>query len=89
MSAFPRTTVGGLSLSRIIIGTNWFLGWSHTTAAKDAHIREHVCNRNKIADIFEVFLKRGVDTIMGLIPHPPLHDALQEIRSKASVKPRQ
>jgi len=32
---FPRTTVGGVSLPRMIIGTNWFLGWSHTTAAKD------------------------------------------------------
>ncbi|MEI6168112.1 MAG: hypothetical protein WCS52_13065 [bacterium] len=25
MNTFPRTTVGGVSLSRMIIGTNWFL----------------------------------------------------------------
>ena len=24
---FPRTEVGGVSLPRIIIGTNWLLGW--------------------------------------------------------------
>jgi len=41
MSDFPRTDVGGLSLSRMIIGTNWFLGWSHCTAAKDTFIKEH------------------------------------------------
>ncbi|KKK56908.1 hypothetical protein LCGC14_3059800, partial [marine sediment metagenome] len=36
MNEFPRTQVEGVSLSRMIIGTNWFLGWSHTSAAKDA-----------------------------------------------------
>jgi hypothetical protein len=34
--SFPRTTVGGVSLPRLIIGTNWFRGYSHTTAAKKA-----------------------------------------------------
>lgn len=29
---FPRTTVGGKSVSRMIIGTNWLAGWSHTGA---------------------------------------------------------
>ena len=48
MDKFPRTTVGGVSLSRMIIGTNWFLGWSHCTAAKDEYIREHVRDRKKI-----------------------------------------
>ncbi len=42
MNEFPRTKVGGVSLSRMIIGTNWFLGWSHTTAAKDQYIKENV-----------------------------------------------
>ena len=55
MATFPRTTVGGLSVSRMIIGTNWFLGWSHTTAAKDAFIKNHIGNRKWIADIMEVF----------------------------------
>jgi len=86
MSGFPRTEVGGLSVSRLIIGTNWFLGWSHTTAAKDAFIKEHVTERRKIADIIEVFLRRGVDTIMGLIQHPPLAEAIAEAEQRAGVK---
>ena len=45
MDKFPRTIVGGVSLSRMIIGTNWFLGWSHTTAAKDAFIKENLADR--------------------------------------------
>ena len=49
---FPRTTVGGLSLSRMIVGTNWFLGCSHATAAKDKYLVNNVKDRKKIADIF-------------------------------------
>ena len=37
---FPRTTVGGVSMPRMIMGINWLLGWSHTGAAADAGIRE-------------------------------------------------
>ena len=35
MKEFPRTMVGGISLPRLLIGTNWFLGYSHTSLAKD------------------------------------------------------
>ena len=40
MSDFPRTMVGGVSLPRLICGTNWMLGFSHTTKAKDELIKE-------------------------------------------------
>jgi hypothetical protein len=62
---FPRTAVSGVSLSRIIIGTNWLLGWSHTGAAADAVIRGVNCNREAVASVLEAFLARGVDTVMG------------------------
>lgn len=62
---FPRTTVGGVSLSRLIIGTNWILGWSHTGAAADSMIRRTHATPEAIADLLEVFLRAGVDTIMG------------------------
>ena len=39
MKEFPRTTVGGVSLSRMLIGTNWLLGWSHTSVSADEMIR--------------------------------------------------
>ena len=86
MDTFPRTTVGGLSLSRMIIGTNWFLGFSHTTAAKDAFIKEHIANRKAVADIIEVFFRRGVDTIMGLVEYPPMMDAIKEAEDRTGVK---
>lgn len=64
MTAFPRTNVGGVSLSRMVIGTNWFLGFSHTSASKDDFIRNFQ-TRVKIADILEAFLESGVDTVLG------------------------
>jgi hypothetical protein len=63
-SPFPRTTVAGVSLSRMIIGTNWILGYSHTTAAADEMIKTRNCDPEAISDILEAFLEYGVDTIM-------------------------
>ena len=86
MDKFPRTTVGGLSVSRMVIGTNWFLGWSHTSKAKDDFIKENIADRKKIADIIEVFFRNGVDTIMGQIAYAPLADAIKEAEDRTGVK---
>jgi hypothetical protein len=77
MTEFPRTMVGGVSLSRMIIGSNWFLGYSHTTRAKDAYIKETVMDRKNIAAILEVFLRAGVDTLMAPL-NPLLTEAARE-----------
>lgn len=69
--SFPRTTVGGVSLSRLIIGTNWILGWSHTGAAADALIRRRNATPEAISELLEVFLSAGVDTIMGPFADKP------------------
>ena len=86
MSAFPRTKVGNLSVSRMIVGTNWFLGWSHATEAKDQLIEELVKNRARITEILVTFFKAGVDTVMGPFPHPPLIEAVRDAEQKTGVK---
>ncbi len=83
MQAFPRTTVGGRSLSRMIIGTNWFLGWSHQTPARDAAIKEKFSDRKAIVEILEVFLEAGIDTIMGPLAQNPISlEAIQDAEDK-------
>ncbi len=84
MDQFPRTEVGGVSLSRMIIGTNWFLGYSHTAAAKDRFIKEHM-TRERIAEVLVVFLERGVDAIMGLAT-PTLLAAIADAEEKVGRK---
>ena len=61
---FPRTTVAGISLSRMIIGTNWILGYSHTSAAADEGITSRNSGADAITEILQSFLESGVDTIM-------------------------
>lgn len=83
---FPRTDVGGVSVSRMIIGSNWFLGWSHATAAKDTFIRTEMRNRTRIAEILEVFMRSGVDTVMGLLDHDPFYEAIQDVQDRTGQK---
>ena len=62
---FPRTTVAGVSLSRMIIGTNWILGWSHRSPAADQQIKNRFPGGNEVFPLLKTFLDEGVDTIMG------------------------
>jgi len=84
MLEFPRTMVGGVSLPRLIIGTNWFLGFSHTSNAKDKFIQQFQ-TRDRIADILSVFLDQGIDAVMG--PASELLEyAVQEAENRAGKK---
>ncbi len=62
---FPRTEVAGVSLSRMIIGTNWLLGWSHTGKAADQMIKNRYDNKESMLPVLEAYLSYGVDTLMG------------------------
>jgi len=84
MNDFPRTMVGGVSLSRLIVGTNWFLGYSHTSNAKDRFIKSYQTRQN-ITDILVIFMNTGVDTIMGM-PEPFLRDAIIEAQNRTGRK---
>lgn len=80
---FPRTTVGGVSLSRMLIGTNWMLGWSHTSASADEQIKRRYDSAEAFKPVLEAYLKYGVDTIMapfGLSPQ--LVRAVRETEQK-------
>ncbi len=81
MTPFPRTLVGGVSLPRLIVGTNWFLGYSHCSLAKDKFIKEYQ-TRQRIADILTVFLERGVDAVMAPLS-PLLEEAIREAEQRA------
>lgn len=63
---FPRTEVGGISLSRMIIGCNWVSGFSHKGAASDNMIRKSHHDPLSISNIFETFLQNDIDTVLGL-----------------------
>jgi hypothetical protein len=61
---FPRTTVAGISLPRMIIGSNWMIGFSHTSPAADALIHSRHAEKEEVADVLVPFLEAGVDALM-------------------------
>jgi hypothetical protein len=83
MTEFPRTTVGGVSLPRLIAGSNWFLGYSHTSLAQDKFIKE-LQTRERIASVLEVFLTHGVDAVMGP-PSDLLEEAVVEAENRTGI----
>jgi hypothetical protein len=87
MNAFPRTTVGGVSLPRMLIGTNWLLGWSHTSAAADASIREKYSRPEDFYPVLATFLAAGIDAVMGVFSTMPLaEEAVEYAEQKAGRK---
>ena len=64
MSQFPQTQLDGISVSRLVAGSNWFLGFAHQTKASTNWIVENQ-HAKKIGKILEVFLKAGVNSAMG------------------------
>ena len=75
MKQFPRTTVGGMSLPRILMGTNWLLGWSHTSAAADRAIKEKYAKPEDFYPVLEAYLSYGIDAIMAPISTTPIAEA--------------
>jgi len=85
MDEFPRTLVGGISMPRLIIGSNWFKGYSHTSVPKDHFIVEYQ-TRERLAEIFTTFMSYGIDAYMGGDPGPMVLDAIHDAEQRAGRK---
>lgn len=81
MDEFPRTIVGGVSMPRLIIGTNWFRGYSHTSRAQDQFIKSYQTSKN-IADIMSLFVQAGADAVMGGDMDSPMKEAIEETQQR-------
>ena len=61
---FPRTMVENISLPRMLMGTNWMLGWSHTTASADRMITHRFRDAASFRAMVEAYLRWGIDAMM-------------------------
>ena len=68
----PTTTIEGHEIGRLVIGTNWFLGYSHQSAAKSRWIRRYQ-NPERIANVLEICTAGGMNAIVA-----PIDDMLIE-----------
>jgi len=69
MQLFPRTKVAGISLPRMIIGSNWLIGYSHTSVAADDMIKRRYDNREAVSAMVEAYLAYGIDAVMAPFSH--------------------
>ena len=83
MKSFPRTKVAGVSLPRMLMGTNWVYGWSHTGAAADRNIVRMNSNREAIQQMLEAYLAYDINALMGPISDKPFtYDAIHAAEDK-------
>jgi len=85
MTNFPRTEIEGVSLPRLVIGTNWFLGYSHQTKARDEMIKREQ-GRRQIADVLVAFMERGCDFLYGYRPEEKLIDAVADAQDRTGKR---
>ncbi len=86
-TTFPRTIVGGISLPRMLMGTNWLLGYSHTSAAADKSIREKYQKPEDFYPTLAAYLDNGIDAIMAPASTTPIAaDAIHYAEQKYGKK---
>jgi hypothetical protein len=61
-----------VSLPRMLIGSNWILGYSHTGSAADNMIRKRYDNSSAVADLLEAYLEYDVDALMAPFTGNPI-----------------
>lgn len=87
MTQFPRTEVAGVSLPRMIAGSNWLLGYSHTSHAADSLIKQRHAQRDSITAMLEAYLEYGIDAVMApFAKSGPLLDAIRHVQDKTGHK---
>ncbi len=64
MDLFPRTQVENISLPRMLIGSNWMLGYSHRTTSADSMIRERYSTKEAVSEVICAYLAYGIDAMM-------------------------
>jgi len=85
--AFPRTNVAGVSLPRMLIGSNWMFGWSHTGNAADIFIKEQHSTAEATLSVLNAFLQYGIDAWMSSFSSfPPALDRVKAIQDKIGKK---
>ena len=60
MTEFPTTHIGGIELSRLLIGSNPFGGYSHFSAARSAWLKRYF-TLERIVEVLQTCSARGLN----------------------------
>ena len=84
---FPRTMIGGISLPRMLIGSNWIFGWSHRGNAADTYIKQQHSETEATLKLLNAFLDYGIDAWMApFSSHPAALEKIKDIQEKIGRK---
>jgi len=73
----PMTSIGGIEISRVICGTNTFLGYSHFSGARDTWLRKYF-DVPRMVEVMAKCAEYGVNCILSG-PEDPIAHAIQEL----------
>jgi hypothetical protein len=76
----PKINVGGLTLSRVMCGSNPFFGYSHFSRARDDWQREYFTHE-RIVQVLERCSDHGINCVMSGVKQE-MHDAIQAFKQK-------
>jgi len=77
MSQFPRTNIGGLDISRLVIGTNPFCGASHFSLARDKFLRRYF-TPDRIGELVAHCANQGLNALIAG-PSPQYMEILRQV----------
>lgn len=67
---FPKTKIGNVEVPRMLIGTNWILGFSHKSTAASIHIREVNNSAEAVAKQFDAYMEYDINAVIGPMVGP-------------------
>lgn len=71
----------------MLIGSNWMLGYSHTTPAADNMIKKRFETREAVAKMLEAYLSYGIDAVMcPLDGDSPFYEGIKLAEDRAGKK---
>ena len=84
---FPTTEVAGVTLPRLLIGTNWLVGYSHTGHAADMDIRTTNNNAEAVFPVLKTFTNYGINAILGCTSRDKiLTDSIKYFQDKTGIE---
>ena len=74
--SFPTTTIGGHTVSRLVCGSNSFLGFSHFSGARDAWLRRHF-TVERMVEVMTKCSEHGINAIVSPVDQK-IRDAIEQ-----------
>jgi hypothetical protein len=81
---FPMTEIGGIPISRLLIGSNTFHGFSHFSAARDSWLKQHF-TQERIHEVAAFAARQGLNATIA-VQRKDYVEVLAQVEKDTGVK---